>query len=98
MNVETKEFAERRSMHRHPVDMHGKIKRGGKHPESICSIRNMSLMGAELRVGGDQQFPDEFLLVVRAEGRTYRCRQHWRERRRMGVEFVGVETDPVAHC
>ncbi len=67
MNVETKEFVERRSIHRHPVDMHGKILRGGLRPETICSIRNMSLMGAELRVGADQTFPEEFLLFIRAE-------------------------------
>ncbi len=80
-------------MHRHPVDMHGKILRGGNLPESICSIRNMSLMGAELRVGTDQQFPDEFLLAVRADGRTYRCRKQWRDGRRLGVEFIGTESE-----
>lgn len=76
--------------------MHGKIMRGGDQPDSICSIRNMSLMGAELRVGIDLQFPDEFLLVVRAEGRTYKCRQHWRQGRRLGVEFLEFDTIAVA--
>ncbi len=78
---------------RQAVDMHGKILRGDSLPESICSIRNMSMMGAELRVGADQTFPEEFLLFVRVDGRTYRCRQHWREGTRLGVEFIGIETD-----
>lgn len=91
--METRVFVERRSMHRHPVNMYGKIIRGGDHPDSICSIRNMSLMGAELRVGSDLQIPDRFQLVVRAEGRTYQCRRHWRQGRRLGVEFIEFETD-----
>ena len=85
-------LVERRRANRHPVDIHGKILRGGDLPESICSIRNMSALGAELRVGADQIFPDEFLLFVRADGRTYQCKQHWRDGSRLGVGFIGVKT------
>lgn len=87
--MEDKEEGERRRLHRQPVDIHGKILRGDNLPESICSIRNISKLGAELRIGADQILPEEFQLVVRFRNQTYECRQHWRDGKRLGVEFVG---------
>ncbi len=86
--MEHKEGVERRRLHRRQVDIHGKILRGANFPESICSIQNMSKLGAELRVGADQELPEEFQLVVRFEDQTYLCRQHWRDGKRLGVAFI----------
>ncbi len=87
-DMEDKKESERRRLHRQPVDIHGKILRGDDQPESICSIRNISKLGAELRVGADQILPEKFQLVVRFRNQTYDCRQHWRDGKRLGVEFI----------
>lgn len=86
--MDTSEFIERRRMHRHAMLKHGKILRSGNFPESICRIRNMTPYGAELSIGAKQEIPQEFLLYVRVDDKTYKCRQRWREQTRLGVEVL----------
>ncbi len=75
----------------------GTIIRGISYSEAPCIIRNMSATGAELKVGIDQEVPEEFLLYVRHDGRGYRCRQRWRDGTRIGVEIVNIEEKPRWH-
>lgn len=88
MDMDAKCFHERRRMARYSVYKHGKIVGGFNVQDSICRIRNMTDYGAELDIGAEQQLPDEFVLSVRADGHTYRCRCRWREGKRVGVEFL----------
>ncbi len=75
----------------------GTIIRGLNYSEAPCIIRNMSANGAELKVGVDQEVPEEFLLYVRHDGRGYRCRQCWREGTRVGIQIICVEDKPSWH-
>lgn len=75
-------------MHRQPVLKHGKILPSEEFAGTICSIHNMTPYGAELSVGANQRIPAEFLLFVRVDERTYRCRQRWRLETRLGIEVL----------
>ncbi len=82
------ELLERRRDIRHRVLKFAKILAVGEFPDTICEIQNMSAHGAELKVGHDRQLPDEFMLHVRSEQQTFKCRQIWRDGPRMGIEFI----------
>ena len=84
---------ERRRAHRHPVLKHARIILGHGAPDSICSIRNITVNGAELSVGADQTIPDIFMLFIRIDDRAYKCRIRWRIGTRLGVEFL--EGSPI---
>ena len=75
----------------------GSIIRGLNYSEAPCIIRNMNANGAELKIGVDQEVPEEFLLYVRHDGQGYRCKQRWRDGVRMGVEIIGIEAKPTWH-
>ena len=67
----------------------------GMNDSSIpCTIRNMHDGGAELRVAVDIVVPDRFLLFLPIERICHRCEVRWRERGRVGVEFMGTEPKP----
>lgn len=87
--LETVVYIEKRRELRHREFKHAKILADGEFHECFCEIHNISIHGAELGVGIDQQMPEEFQLHVRADQKTFHCRQVWRDGTRMGVEFIG---------
>lgn len=86
-----------RASHRSRVLKQGSIIRGINHSEFPCIIRNMSENGAELKVGIDQEVPEEFLLYVRHDGMAYRCKKVWRDGTRVGVAITGTDAKPAWH-
>lgn len=64
-----------------------------------CVVRNVSDAGAALDVASPLGIPDEFDLLVEADGSRRHCRVVWRTERRIGVSFSpshsAINTVPV---
>ena len=52
-----------------------------------CTLRNFSANGAALDVESPLGIPDEFDLVIHADGQRQHCHTVWRKDRRIGVVF-----------
>ncbi|KJC52953.1 pilus assembly protein PilZ [Bradyrhizobium sp. LTSP885] len=52
-----------------------------------CTIRNLSPTGAALQVESQTGIPDQFTLVMPAEGLHVPCHVAWRRACRLGVAF-----------
>lgn len=52
-----------------------------------CVVRNVSEAGAALDVASPLGIPDEFDLLIEADGFRRHCRVMWRTERRIGVSF-----------
>ena len=56
-----------------------------------CMMSDVSKSGAKIMLTGDVEIPDQFMLLLSADGKTRRkCRVAWREGTRAGVEFLGA--------
>ena len=56
-----------------------------------CMMSDVSKSGAKIMFSGDDEIPDQFMLLLSADGKTRRkCRVAWREAKRLGVEFLGA--------
>lgn len=97
MAHETEPESTQQRARRQRVLKQGSIIRGLNYSEAVCIIRDMSETGAQLKVGIDQEVPEEFLLYVRHDGIAYRCKQRWRDGTRIGVAILGVESKPSWH-
>jgi hypothetical protein len=66
----------------------------GEGPVKVaCTLLDISEAGARLMLPGDTTVPDEFVLLLSANGRARRrCRVAWRGKRdQIGVQFVSSE-------
>jgi PilZ domain len=70
---------------RHRVLKAGTIEFGGGAID--CAIRNLSASGAALQVESQTGIPDQFTLVIPADGVSKPCRVAWRRATRLGVAF-----------
>ncbi|WP_082077045.1 PilZ domain-containing protein [Bradyrhizobium sp. LTSPM299] len=70
---------------RHRVLKVGTIEFGGGAID--CTIRNLSPSGAALQVENQTGIPDQFTLVMPAEGLHMPCHVAWRRAYRLGVAF-----------
>jgi hypothetical protein len=52
-----------------------------------CAIHNASNGGLALDVGSQAGVPDQFILIVVAEKKTYSCNVVWRKGTRIGIAF-----------
>jgi hypothetical protein len=57
-----------------------------------CTVRNVSETGAALDVASPLGIPEEFVLVVPADGVRRRCRVVWRKEKRIGIAFDPADT------
>jgi PilZ domain len=78
-------MVETRAAPRYRIMKAGKIEFGGF--EVDCLVRNLSLTGAALEVSSQCGIPQEFNLVVRADGLNLPCHIVWRKDYRIGVAF-----------
>jgi PilZ domain-containing protein len=78
-------MAEARRSSRHRVLKAGTIEFGGGVID--CTIRNLSATGAALQVESQTGIPDQFTLVIPADGLHMPCRVAWRKASRLGVAF-----------
>ena len=59
-----------------------------------CMLSDVSKSGAKITLGAAADIPDQFMLLLSADGKTRRkCRVAWREAKRLGVEFLGAPID-----
>lgn len=72
----------------------GAILSGVNNSAIACTIRNMHLHGAELRVPIEARIPTEFLLYVPVDGLAYTAQLRWRKLDRCGVIFTGSAPKP----
>jgi hypothetical protein len=75
---------ERRDTNRHRVLKAGTIEFGGGID---CTVRNLSDTGAALDVTSPVGIPEQFTLIVTADGRHQHCTVVWRKEKRIGVRF-----------
>jgi hypothetical protein len=76
---------EHRTTPRHRVLKAGTIEFGGGAID--CTVRNVSNTGAALDVTTPVGIPDQFILVLPADGFHQPCHVVWRKQRRIGVVF-----------
>ena len=79
-------LAEKRSHSRHPTPIRGQIHYLDMAAD--CSVHNLSLTGACLRVEGSvESIPNRFALLIKGEGSYEKCRVIWRSADDIGVKF-----------
>ncbi|MBR0966311.1 PilZ domain-containing protein [Bradyrhizobium diazoefficiens] len=76
---------ERRTRTRHRVLKAGSIEFGGGAID--CTVRNFSETGAALDVTSPVGIPEQFTLVIQADGTRLSCTVVWRKEKRIGVRF-----------
>jgi hypothetical protein len=76
---------ERRRFPRMRVLKSGKISVAEKAPAILCTVRNVSVMGACLQIDNHYGVPDAFAITI--DGVARPCRVMWRSAARMGVSF-----------
>jgi hypothetical protein len=76
---------ERRDKTRHRVLKAGTIEFGGGAID--CTVRNFSQTGAALDVTSPVGIPENFTLVIQADGTHLPCTVVWRKETRIGVKF-----------
>ena len=78
-------MVETRTAARYRLSKPAKIEFGGW--EIDCLVRNISVTGAALEVSSQYGIPEEFNLVVPADGLNLPCHIVWRQDYRIGVAF-----------
>jgi hypothetical protein len=53
----------------------------------VCAVLNTSQAGACILVASAEGYPDDFNLIMDADGTTHACHVVWRTRTRLGVSF-----------
>lgn len=91
---------ENRTTPRRRVLKGGKITYGNFLYVVDCTIRDMTAIGAKLRVGKDEKVPDTFFLISYPEAEICAAEVRWRRGLDIGIEFTGppqaiaTSTDP----
>jgi hypothetical protein len=76
---------ERRRFPRMRVLKSGKINVAERAPAILCTVRNISAMGACLQLDNHYGVPDAFAVTI--DGVQRPCRVVWRSTQRMGISF-----------
>jgi hypothetical protein len=86
---------------RHPKPrlLPGRIAANGSGAPHPCDILDISGVNARLRAADPAQLPNEFVLLLSADGRVHRrCKVIWRSSDEIGVRFMpgpGPRTKPA---
>jgi hypothetical protein len=83
MTPQTLDADERRSATRFAVSLEARIFPGGRH----CMIKDFSLNGARVQLGGDSG-PDDLILVIWASGQAFEGQAVWWRGDEIGVRFI----------
>ncbi|MFZ0422382.1 MAG: PilZ domain-containing protein [Xanthobacteraceae bacterium] len=84
--------AELRKKPRRAFHYNARIVTGGDPPAIVCSIADISEIGARLTLESEAEVPDEFVLLLTPTGMPRRnCRVIWRDGLALGVEFPQEE-------
>lgn len=86
---------EQRRNPRRSIQAPGVVHCGRDCPLRPCTVHNVSVSGAKLRLNGARDVPDEFTLILsRGGGVRRKCRVVWRSDREVGVRFVWADERP----
>lgn len=77
---------ERREAHRGRTLLNGKMVYGAGFTADCC-IRDLTPLGAKLKMAAGQASPDEFFLIVVRDGVAHRSRTLWSNAQEAGVAF-----------
>jgi hypothetical protein len=84
--------AELRKKPRRAFHYNARIVIGGESAPIVCSIADISELGARLTLESETEIPDEFVLLLTPKGTPRRqCRVVWRDGLALGVEFPREE-------
>jgi hypothetical protein len=88
MGGNSRNSAELRKKPRRAFHYNARIVTGGELPPIVCSIADISEIGARLALKSESEIPDEFVLLLTPTGMPRRkCRVVWRDGLALGVEF-----------
>ncbi|MFC6792601.1 PilZ domain-containing protein [Methylobacterium komagatae] len=86
---------ERRDVERRRVLLGGLIETAAFLPEIACTIRNVSLTGARIRIAEGSILPERVILRVPIRGECREARIVWRDGDSVGLHFEAVEAAPT---
>ena len=86
---------ERRRSSREPTHQTVRLTFDDRSPWIRGIVYNISVGGACVGISSSKVLPDEFILIF-PPNKPRRCRLVWRERERLGVEFLDVSPDTAA--
>jgi hypothetical protein len=66
----------------------GIIAFNNRHSTLSCTVRDLSAVGARLRLDGSVSAPDTFELVIELDGLEAPCQVMWRRAPDIGVKFL----------
>jgi hypothetical protein len=78
----------RRRAKRIPSILEGRITFGAQQPYISCTIRNLSVTGAQIWLSAAVDLPDEFELEIPKFEQSVRVRLAWSEARSHGIMFL----------
>jgi hypothetical protein len=88
--------AEKRNARRKPLHYRAWIVPAPKHPAQECMLADFSDTGARIHRPHEVEIPDDFVLLLTADGRLgRRCRVVWRSTAHIGVQFVRADPTPA---
>ena len=61
-----------------------------------CMVRNVSDIGARLKVESTALIPDQFDLLINQEGQLYPAVVMWRNMLELGIRFTGAPKSKIA--
>jgi PilZ domain len=89
--------AEKRKAQRRKFQHRALIVGPDKSVMQSCAISDISEAGAQLRLASTDELPEQFALVIAKGGSVKRqCKVVWREKNRVGVQFVEPSEVTVA--
>jgi hypothetical protein len=94
-----KKRVQQRASKRHYVSLFVKMVRGDGSDLGPCRVLDISRTGARLQTRDASTVPDDFVLLLSANGAVHRrCLVAWRSEDSVGVEFIpeGPDSAPKA--
>ncbi|MGC5780459.1 PilZ domain-containing protein [Methylobacterium sp. NFXW15] len=86
---------ERRDVERRRVLLGGLLETAAFLPEIACTIRNVSLTGARIRIAEGSILPERVILRVPIRGECREARIVWRDGDAVGLHFEAIEAVPT---
>ena len=79
---------EKRKHLREPGNSRATVIHIPNHEPIMCTVTDLSEVGAGLTVASAERIPSSFQLEVKNAPKIYACRVIWKQDHRMGVEFL----------
>jgi hypothetical protein len=97
MGQSRRQTREQRNARRKPLHYRAWIVPAPKHAAQECMLADFSDTGARIHRPNEFEIPDDFVLLLTADGRLgRRCRVVWRTMAYIGVQFVRAAATPAS--